>query len=151
MRGGFVSGRRGSNPRPSAWEADALPIELLPQIGLGCSASSAGCQEQRSVVAGLSKDSLFLKERAERIELDGWGEKRRREGRIEQAKQKPVLTFYGSLGKSACVYGLGCFLQKRRIAQAHRFRGAEHQGKPKESMKKSECSTGERSPAFWKL
>jgi len=94
---------------------------------------------------------LFSKERAERIELDGWGEKRRREGSIEQAKQKPVLTFYGSLGKSACVYGLGCFLQKRRIAQAHRFRGAEHQGKPKESMKKSECSTGERSPAFWKL
>src|SRR5687768_1202316 len=25
-----VSGRRGSNPRPSAWEADALPTELLP-------------------------------------------------------------------------------------------------------------------------
>ena len=26
------SGRRGSNPRPSAWKADALPTELLPQI-----------------------------------------------------------------------------------------------------------------------
>jgi hypothetical protein len=26
------SGRRGSNPRPSAWEADALPTELLPQV-----------------------------------------------------------------------------------------------------------------------
>ena len=26
------SGRRGSNPRPSAWEADALPTELLPHI-----------------------------------------------------------------------------------------------------------------------
>jgi hypothetical protein len=25
------SGKRGSNPRPSAWEADALPTELLPQ------------------------------------------------------------------------------------------------------------------------
>ena len=24
------SGRRGSNPRPSAWEANALPTELLP-------------------------------------------------------------------------------------------------------------------------
>ncbi len=24
------SGKRGSNPRPSAWEADALPTELLP-------------------------------------------------------------------------------------------------------------------------
>ena len=27
-----LSGRRGSNPRPSAWKADALPTELLPQI-----------------------------------------------------------------------------------------------------------------------
>ena len=26
-----ASGRRGSNPRPSAWEADALPTELLPR------------------------------------------------------------------------------------------------------------------------
>ena len=26
------SGKRDSNPRPSAWEADALPTELLPQI-----------------------------------------------------------------------------------------------------------------------
>lgn|GEM_PF-4606853 len=25
-----MSGRRESNPRPSAWEADALPTELLP-------------------------------------------------------------------------------------------------------------------------
>ena len=27
------SGRRGSNPRPSAWEADALPTELRPRAG----------------------------------------------------------------------------------------------------------------------
>ncbi len=27
----FRSGKRDSNPRPSAWEADALPTELLPQ------------------------------------------------------------------------------------------------------------------------
>ena len=27
----FMSGKRGSNPRPSAWEADALPTELLPR------------------------------------------------------------------------------------------------------------------------
>ena len=25
-----MSGKRGSNSRPSAWEADALPTELLP-------------------------------------------------------------------------------------------------------------------------
>ena len=31
-RQGFsLSGRRGSNPRPSAWKADALSTELLPQ------------------------------------------------------------------------------------------------------------------------
>ena len=27
----ILSGRRDSNPRPSAWKADALPTELLPQ------------------------------------------------------------------------------------------------------------------------
>ena len=27
----YRSGKRGSNPRPSAWEADALPTELLPR------------------------------------------------------------------------------------------------------------------------
>ena len=32
------SGRRGSNPRPSAWEADALPTELLPHV---CSVGNA--------------------------------------------------------------------------------------------------------------
>lgn len=29
-----MSGRRGSNPRPAAWEAAALPTELLPQFNL---------------------------------------------------------------------------------------------------------------------
>ncbi len=28
----FLSGKRDSNPRPSAWEADALPTELFPQL-----------------------------------------------------------------------------------------------------------------------
>ncbi len=27
-----MSGKRGSNSRPSAWEADALPTELLPHV-----------------------------------------------------------------------------------------------------------------------
>ena len=32
---GFISsGKRVSNPRPSAWEADALPTELLPRVGV---------------------------------------------------------------------------------------------------------------------
>jgi hypothetical protein len=29
-----MSGRRGSNPRPAAWKAAALPTELLPQMVL---------------------------------------------------------------------------------------------------------------------
>ena len=29
------SGRRDSDPRPSAWKADALPTELLPLISVG--------------------------------------------------------------------------------------------------------------------
>ena len=29
-----MSGKRDSNPRPSAWEANALPTELLPQKAL---------------------------------------------------------------------------------------------------------------------
>ena len=29
--GPLWSGKRDSNPRPSAWEADALPTELFPQ------------------------------------------------------------------------------------------------------------------------
>ena len=43
-----LSGRRGSNPRPSAWKADALPTELLPlfrffwPIAASCFASSVG-------------------------------------------------------------------------------------------------------------
>ena len=28
----LLSGRRGSNSRPSAWKADALSTELLPQL-----------------------------------------------------------------------------------------------------------------------
>src|SRR6218665_698864 len=28
----IMSGKRGSNSRPSAWEADALPTELLPLL-----------------------------------------------------------------------------------------------------------------------
>ena len=27
-----MSGKRDSNSRPSAWEADALPTELLPRV-----------------------------------------------------------------------------------------------------------------------
>ena len=29
------SGRRGSNPRPSAWKANALSTELLPHVSTG--------------------------------------------------------------------------------------------------------------------
>ena len=32
----YQSGKRDSNPRPSAWEADALPTELLPHSLISC-------------------------------------------------------------------------------------------------------------------
>ncbi len=32
MKRSLESGRRGSNPRPSAWKANALSTELLPQF-----------------------------------------------------------------------------------------------------------------------
>jgi hypothetical protein len=35
QKGGIWSGRRDSNPRHSAWEADTLPAELLPLGSLG--------------------------------------------------------------------------------------------------------------------
>src|SRR5690348_2031779 len=44
---GDQSGRRGSNPRPSAWEADALPTELLPQLGAELDGGSTPSQAPR--------------------------------------------------------------------------------------------------------
>jgi hypothetical protein len=43
------SGRRGSNPRHSAWEADTLPTELLP---LGRSRSLAGVPDRFNAASG---------------------------------------------------------------------------------------------------
>ena len=44
----FMSGRRGSNPRPSAWKANALSTELLPQIrgGQGWIRTTEGVSQQ---------------------------------------------------------------------------------------------------------
>ena len=36
IAGVLLSGKRDSNPRPSAWEADALPTELFPQKHCKC-------------------------------------------------------------------------------------------------------------------
>ena len=43
-----MSGRRGSNPRPSAWKANALSTELLPQIcgGQGWIRTTEGVSQQ---------------------------------------------------------------------------------------------------------
>ena len=46
------SGRRGSNPRPSAWEADALPTELHPR-GLGSLANHPSHEYARRGVSDL--------------------------------------------------------------------------------------------------
>ena len=43
-----MSGRRDSNPRPSAWKANALSTELLPQIcgGQGWIRTTEGVSQQ---------------------------------------------------------------------------------------------------------
>ena len=56
------SGKRGSNSRPSAWKADALPTELLPQN----SANFAGLwaaprkRKQASFLSACTTTPLFL-------------------------------------------------------------------------------------------
>ncbi len=41
----FRSGKRVSNPRPAAWEAAALPTELLPRIWLLRLISAKACKD----------------------------------------------------------------------------------------------------------
>src|SRR5579863_5219788 len=43
------SGRRASNPRPSAWEADALPTELLPRTGFVLGAPEAASRRDEPI------------------------------------------------------------------------------------------------------
>ena len=59
---GFVreSGRRGSNPRPSAWEADALPTELRPRPKKGTAPSlQQGIAEKRLQADDLTVRTLL--------------------------------------------------------------------------------------------
>src|ERR1700743_1488972 len=43
----FLSGRRGSNPRPQPWQGCALPTELLPRLPL---ISDWGCKNKGIVI-----------------------------------------------------------------------------------------------------
>src|ERR671925_2000427 len=56
------SGRRVSNPRPSAWEADALPAELRPRgaqdTAIGGSPASAARRTMRDQSTG-SRPAVF--------------------------------------------------------------------------------------------
>ena len=53
----ILSGRRDSNPRPSAWKADALPTELLPLIDIDLAmpylVGRAGFEPTKAVPADL--------------------------------------------------------------------------------------------------
>ena len=51
------SGRWGSNPRPRAWEARALPAELLPQSPAKLGSRVAGCQRGGRACLGYSPSS----------------------------------------------------------------------------------------------
>ena len=44
----FESGRRGSNPRPSAWKANALSTELLPQLSINKRVGSDGFEPPKA-------------------------------------------------------------------------------------------------------
>ena len=44
------SGRRGSNPRPTAWKAVTLPTELLPRVKQGRGIRGEGCKSPRPLV-----------------------------------------------------------------------------------------------------
>ena len=54
---GFLwSGRRGSNPRPSPWQGDALPTELRPLVILGkvnrARNATEHCRKTRAIISG---------------------------------------------------------------------------------------------------
>ncbi len=74
------SGRRGTIPRPSAWEANALPTELLPQRGYKDSKkifdpSSPGKERKRiEVVAAVIRrgDAIFATQRGYGEFKDWW-------------------------------------------------------------------------------
>ena len=65
------SGRRGSNPRPSAWKADALPTELLPQFSFLFGDFFVGFQSPRNPSkTNFDFDktiSVFSKEKPDRL------------------------------------------------------------------------------------
>ena len=46
----YMSGKRGSNPRPLAWEANALPTELLPR---------SACEDTKFSLKGVAVLVLF--------------------------------------------------------------------------------------------
>ncbi len=54
-----MSGKRGSNPRPSAWEADALPTELLPQMR--CKGNKSFCITQVDLITFLQSSPVNLR------------------------------------------------------------------------------------------
>ena len=45
----YLSGKRDSNPRPSAWKADALPTELLPPNEIQNVVGRAGFEPTKAI------------------------------------------------------------------------------------------------------
>ncbi len=91
------SGRRESNPRPSAWKADALPTELLPPVTTHRSAKTtskstlwSGRRESNPRPSAWEADALPT----ELLPLShrGWGRIRTSEGMCQQIYSLPRLT-----------------------------------------------------------
>ena len=55
-----MSGRRGSNPRPTAWKAVALPTELLPLLSAEASAKAESIRIQLAVRRALKQLKNFI-------------------------------------------------------------------------------------------
>ena len=53
-----LSGRRGSNPRPTAWKAVALPTELLPLVNSSRSTPSNALSSHRLLQNTVGKDGF---------------------------------------------------------------------------------------------
>src|SRR4051812_13218115 len=67
------SGRRGSNSRPSAWEADALPTELRPRdphLSSGLS-GRPGCAKPPGCLEQMLGQHLHVREHGHEVRVPG--------------------------------------------------------------------------------
>ena len=89
---GFKSGKRDSDPRPSAWEADALPTELFPQMQRQIYGFFPLFRHLKGQKNDDSKKTptFFRTDTAAQYECRRVGEGKAREGKGRQGKARPA-------------------------------------------------------------